>query len=100
MKIKQGVTMQGLQMEMRHVLKVADSVYKSHGQELVVTSATDGTHSAGSFHYYGYALDFRTRFFTNTKAKQVAHEIRIKLSDGYFVLFEGNHIHVQFNASL
>ena len=100
MKIKSGVTMQGLKLEMRHVLKVANEVYKKYGQELVITSALDGTHSSGSYHYFGYALDFRTRYFTNEIAKKVAHEIRIKLSSDYFVLFEGNHIHVQFNAKV
>lgn len=100
MKIKSGVIMAGLKLEMRHVLKVASEVYKNHGQELVITSALDSTHSAGSYHYFGYALDFRTRYFTNEIAKKVAHEIRIKLSDDYVVIFEVNHIHVQFNAKV
>ena len=97
MKIKEGVIMQGLQLEMREVLKCADQVWKSLKQELVVTSALDGTHSAGSYHYFGYALDFRTNYFTPNEKKQAARDLRLMLSAKYFVLEESNHIHVQYN---
>jgi len=98
MKIKLDVKMAGLQLPMRKVLKEAEKLWKEYGQELVVTSALDGTHSAGSFHYYGYALDFRTRYFTKETAQKIAGKLQFILGDKYLVLFEGNHIHVQFNA--
>lgn len=89
--------MQGLQSPMRTVLKIADSLWKNEGKELVITSALDGTHSAGSYHYYGYALDIRTRYFTKEVAQNLAEELQILLGKPYTVIFEGNHIHVQFN---
>jgi len=98
MKIKDGVIMAGLKLPMRKVLKEADKLWKENGEELVVTSALDGTHSAGSYHYFGYALDFRTRYFLSGKAKIIAGKLQQKLGNKYFVIFEGNHIHVQFNA--
>ena len=97
MKIKKNVIMAGLQLPMRKVLKEADKIWKDNGQELVVTSALDGCHSAGSYHYYGYALDFRTHYFSDAEAKRIALELRDALGAGYLVLFEVNHIHVQFN---
>jgi len=98
MKIKSGVIMQGLKLPMRKVLKEADKLWKENGKELVVTSALDGTHSAGSYHYFGYALDFRTRYFLAGRSKIIAGKLQQKLGNKYFVIFEGNHIHVQFNA--
>lgn len=98
MKIKKGVIMQGLQLPMRRVLKLADVIYKSYGKELVITSALDGTHSAGSYHYYGYALDLRTRYFKAGYASQVAGELQRVLGDSYTVVLEKTHIHVQFNV--
>jgi len=99
MKIKKGVIMAGLQLEMQKALKAADFIWKKHGQELVITSALDGTHSAGSYHYYGYALDFRTRYFSVTQAKQVTIELRAAVGVGYTVLLEGDHVHIQFNRN-
>lgn len=98
MKIKFGVRMAGLQLPMRKVLKEAEKLWKEHGKELVVTAALDGTHSAGSYHYYGYALDFRTRYFSKQKARLIAEKLKKILGQKYTVVFEGNHIHVQFNA--
>ena len=98
MKIKDGVIMQGLQLPMRVVLKRADALYKKYGQELTITSALDGTHSAGSLHYYGYALDLRTRYFPLAEAREIANTLQRELGSGYTVLFETNHIHVQYNV--
>jgi hypothetical protein len=98
MKIKKGVIMSGLQLPMRKALIEANHVYNFHNQELVITSAIDGEHSAGSYHYYGYAVDLRTRYFTDNEALDVAKKIREKLGNDYTVLFETNHIHIQYNA--
>lgn len=69
MQIKSGVVMSGLRLCMRPVLIFADEIWRKHDQELVITSALDGVHSAGSFHYYGFAVDFRTRYFSDVEKK-------------------------------
>jgi len=97
MQIKEGVAMQGLQIEMRLVLKAANNIWKHHGRELVITSALDGTHSAGSYHYFGYAVDLRHRFFTSTEKVSVTKELKEVLGPDYTVINERTHIHVQFN---
>ncbi len=108
MKIKSDVVMTGLQIPMRLVLIVADQIWKEYGQELVITSALDGTHSAGSLHYYGYALDFRTRYFTNmddsefkglVNVERVAEKLREALGRDYNVIVHKSHIHVEYDKA-
>ncbi len=97
MKLKDGVVLLGLQTEMRKVLKLADFLWKRYGQELVITAALDGVHSAGSLHYYGLALDFRTRYFKPGIAKIIVGEMKEKLPHEYDVVLESTHIHVEFD---
>ena len=97
MKIKPGVIMAGLQLEMRFALSFANSVYSKYGQELTITSALDGVHSASSYHYYGYALDLRTRFFDSEILDKVFSELSDYLSDyGFTVILETDHIHIHY----
>jgi len=93
------------QLVMRKVLIEADRIWKNHGKELVVTSGMDGTHSAGSYHYYGYALDFRSFYFKNDKeCEQVAQELRDVLGKAFYVKYEkvltGAHIHCHYIPNL
>jgi hypothetical protein len=98
MQIKEGASLQGLQIEMRPVLKAADAVWKENGQELVVTAGTDGTHSAGSLHYYGRAIDLRTRYFSDEERELVFNSLKSILPDSlYDVINHSTHIHVEYD---
>lgn len=94
MKIKDGVIMQGLHPIMRQVLKVADRIWQELGEELVVTSALDGEHSPGSWHYYGCALDFRTHYFTDHE-KEKAFVLLTEAFPDSTVVLHTTHIHIQ-----
>ena len=96
MKIKRGVIMGGLKLPMRNALVAANIVYRELGKELVITSALDGTHSAGSMHYYGYAIDIRTWYFKKGVAEVAVRLIKNTLGKDYFVLLESNHIHIHY----
>jgi len=109
LKIKNGVIMQGLQVAMQPVLIEAAQLWDEEGEQLVVTSALDGEHSPGSLHYYGYALDFRTRYFDDRVAVRAARMLQERLNSTsllgdvdthglYTVIFERTHIHVQYNG--
>lgn len=98
MKIKQGANIQGLDIRIRPALIVADKVWKELGQELVITSGLDGEHSAGSLHYYGLAVDMRTRYFSDSEKKRAAEALRQGLGEGFDVVVESSHIHVEFWA--
>jgi hypothetical protein len=95
MKIKEGVILAGLNLKMRPVLIAANNIWKEAGKELVVTSGLDGAHSAGSKHYYGLALDFRTRYFNEIEKKKVFAALEKALGNSFFCLLHETHIHVQ-----
>lgn len=102
MRLKKDVSLDGLHVSMRSVIPLVENICHKHGKESVITSGTegfigDGVHSLGSYHYYGMALDYRTRFFSDGMALDVAAEIRNKLGRKYAVVFEGTHIHIQYN---
>ena len=101
-----SVNIWGLDKRMRPVLKYAAQLWFDNGQELVVTSARDGLHSPGSLHYYGLAVDLRTRYFTRNgekddqKIAHIAHELSFALrniDERYQVIKHSTHIHVEFD---
>lgn len=101
MKIKKGVSLVGLRLVMRPVLIEADRIWQELGQELVITSGTDSEHSAGSLHYYGYAVDLRTRYFTQEQKFTAYCELVDSLEyEGFNVFMHDTHIHVEFDAIL
>lgn len=100
MKIKSGVILNGLQTPMRKVLINAEAIWKELGQELVITSGLEGTHSAGSLHYYGYAVDLRTRYFDLDQIDQAANALITKLGYGYTVVVHETHMHIHYNGGL
>jgi hypothetical protein len=97
-KIKEGASLQGLNMNMRAALIAANRVWKTYGQELVITSGTDSAHSAGSLHYYGLAVDCRTRYFNDREVeavKQALYSIIAHL--GYDIFVHKTHIHIEYD---
>ena len=108
MKIKPGANIQGLNLKMRPVLMAADAIWRNHGQELVVTAGLDGEHSAGSLHYYGMAVDLRTRYFRPPNREEgyipdevedIANEMRHVLGAAYDVIVHASHIHVEYDPA-
>ena len=97
MQIKDGVNIQGLDIRMRPVLIVADEIWKTYGQELVITGGLEGTHSAKSLHYYGLAIDFRTNYFSQKILGNVLDLLRITLGRCFDVIIHKTHIHVEYD---
>lgn len=103
MHIKPGASIAGLQVEMQPVMKHADRIWRELGEECWITSGTETAdqngkllHSAGSLHYYGYALDLRTRYFDDN-GQEAARQLRSALGHSYDVVVESNHIHVEYD---
>ena len=90
MKFKDDIIMAGLHEKMRAVMVSADSIWRTAGHELVVTSGLDSCHSPGSLHYCGRALDLRTRYFSDAEAAHCANALREVLGEEYDVV---NHPH-------
>jgi len=99
MQIKTGVNIQGIDIKMRKVLIWAANIWDDYGQELVVTAGLDGTHCPGSLHYYGLALDFRTRYFSDETIRLIAKKLRTKLGVFYDVVIHKRHIHVEYDPA-
>lgn len=100
MRIKKGAVLAGLMIQMREVLVEADKLWKSYGEELVVTEGTGGTHSAGSLHYYGYAVDLRNRYFSEETRRRGAVRLQERLGSGYDVITHSTHTHVEYQRIL
>lgn len=78
------------------ILEVVEEVYRELGYtDAVVTSGNDRTHGADSFHYQNRALDFRTRGMTREHVAILPGKVKERLGEGYDVLFEGDHLHVE-----
>ena len=101
MKLKKGVILAGLNINMRPVLIHAENTWKKYKgykkSGCVVTAGLDGLHSAGSVHYYGRALDFRIWFLSKAQVKNIAIELRYYLSSDYDVIIHKTHIHVEYD---
>jgi hypothetical protein len=99
MQIKKDVVLSGLKIEMRKALIEAEALWKENSQELVVTAGLDGLHSAGSLHYYGYALDFRIRYFDAAEKPGIARALKERLGGDYDVILHKTHIHVELDKA-
>ena len=76
---------------------VARSVYEDHGYELILTEGTGGSHMEGSLHYFGQAVDIRTRHVPDELRKVLSDDIRRRLTDDYDVVLEATHIHLEYD---
>lgn len=97
-ELKAGVNPLGMRPEIMLAIAVADEVYNILNVHLVITSISDGKHSANSYHYKGLAVDLRTRYFLDDKdLKDTAKEIKDRLGPLYDVVVEKDHIHLEFD---
>ena len=101
MKLKKGVILAGLNVNMRTVLIHAESIWKKYKgykkSGCVVTAGLDGLHSAGSVHYYGRALDFRVWWLSKDQVNKIARGLRDRLNPNYDVIIHKTHIHVEWD---
>jgi hypothetical protein len=105
LKVKDGVNIHGLLPEMQPVLVHSHRIWSARGYDHVVTSARDGIHGIGSWHYFGYALDLRTWApeggqLNLAEKQELAEELREALSqysDFYDVVVESTHMHIEYD---
>lgn len=90
--IKRGVNPKNLT-----IMAAVANVAQLDELSLTVTSGTDGKHMKGSKHYVGDALDIRTRGLDQAQVMLVATHISERLGNGYDVVVEKDHIHVEYD---
>lgn len=96
MTLKPGVRITGIKAEALVALMVAESVYRSLGYEMTVTSVCEGTHSRGSIHYVGMAFDLRTSNLSEQAKHLVRDSIAEQLGADFDVVLEKDHLHCEF----
>ena len=93
-----SVNLDGLRMPMLLALQRAGRIYQAQGMEsLVVTSARDGEHMAGSLHYCGCAVDLRIWGLPDPVS--AADRLRRELPTAFDVWLESTHLHVEFDPA-
>ena len=103
MKIKSGVSFNGIQPETIMGMLIAETVLREMGFNFTATSITDGKHRANSLHYAGLAFDVRTwsdmhgnQLHEDVK-QELARQLRKALGDEWDVVVEATHIHCEFH---
>lgn len=99
MKIKSSkVNVSDLNPEIKSKFDVIEKACKSvEGEkyEPTITSGKDGKHMRGSKHYTGDAIDLRC--YDMKKVEETTKAIDKALGAGYDVVFEKDHIHIEYD---
>lgn len=92
----------GIRPELSLALVICDQVYENKGvYEMVITSLKDGTHKPGSWHYYGWAADIRSKNVGTLENKNIILEtLRSTLGAQWEVFLENTgkpqeHFHLE-----
>ena len=85
----------GLSTEALLGIIITERVLAEFDSDLTIASLNDGKHSKTSRHYSGDAWDVRT-WGIKGKEEIVCQRLREALGKHYFVLFEGDHIHISY----
>ena len=99
---KPGVRLLGVHHLALHAAYVADQIWMAAGApETVITSGSEGTHSEGSSHYRGFAIDLRTNTIATAKIKGAVAALQKALGADYYLLLEGEgtanfHLHCEW----
>jgi len=98
--LKEGVRLKGISARLVLALHIADTVFDQFERPLVITSASDGQHQEGSWHYRGEAVDLRSKHLASQVMKtMVLNELKRRLI-GFDVLLEhpeqdNEHFHIE-----
>lgn len=66
---------------------------------LVITSAYDGKHMTGSYHYKGKALDIRIVHIPEKFWAEIVKDLKRLMGEEYDVILEKDHIHIEPSPS-
>lgn len=97
LRIKHGVSINGIKPEMVMGINIAHGYFESMGiREMVVTSIVDGRHGSGSLHYVGYAADVRIWAIESDGLAEFTEGLAEELGEEFDVVLEKDHIHIEF----
>jgi len=97
MRLKDGVSVNGLKPECIIALSICNEVYKNYGIDMVITSGTEGKHGTNSLHYVGFAFDLRINNIQYASDVDLIYkDIRDALTVEYDVILESDHMHIEY----
>jgi hypothetical protein len=95
-----GTNGSGLTPNITNIEETVDRIHQTYAnRDAIVTYTTNGRHSERSLHYSGNAIDLRTRDLTREQIAAIVEQLREELGDDYDVIFEGDHIHIEYDPS-
>ena len=97
---KHDVLIKRVHPEMVYAWGVVAQLSAEWGINTVVTSVSDGVHSANSKHYCDpcQATDFRTWYLPSEQEKRrFARELQRLLGKDFDVVLESTHLHVEYD---
>lgn len=94
MLLKLGVDISRLNRPCRRALSKVDYVFSLIGEEAVITSTYEGSHSPSSLHYANDAFDVRLPKSDTNKIVQSLHGT---LGPDFDVILESSHIHIEYD---
>lgn len=101
--LEKGVVLYPLHPLMPWANHVVASAFAEAGYDTVVTAGLNGTHSPGSLHPLGMALDYRSRHLpAHINRDKFAAAVQAKLGPKYFFAHETNpvHFHLQVETTV
>ncbi len=96
MRLKKGITLQGVRPELILGLCVISNIFKIFGNDMIITSLLDGQHSKNSLHYTGCAADLRTSHLGKETIEGIIDEMKDDLTNDFDVVLESDHIHIEY----
>lgn len=109
MRIGPKALTRGISAEIACIIPAIDRVFAKQNITPTLTSGTDRTHSRGSLHYIGNAIDIWWADMESTEGRRlewiVYEEINgfpksAAIPPDYDVIFEGDHIHVEYQPKV
>lgn len=98
LKLKANVELTRFDIRILLAIQLAYSVYDRYGFDCIVTSISDGVHSAGSLHYTGHAVDLRIKHLPSRAIAEIIYEdISAHLTKDYDCVLESDHIHIEYD---
>ena len=102
MRLKAGVKLRSrngsISQPMVLGCQIVESAYNACGVGYcMATSIMDGVHGKASRHYWGDAVDFRTRHIPEGKLSELTARCKEYLGDDFDAVMESDHLHVEYD---
>ena len=77
------------------IIEKACKVIEGESYEMTITSGNDGAHKKGSLHYINRAINIRCKDMKSPI--EVVLRIKQRLGRNFDVIYEYNHIHIEYD---